>query len=154
MWKPDYSATPGGGGQIGKQAATGAASISDAKFYVMNTYYEVFKCLYNGENPSNTTGQNATEEPYTAGGNYDSATGLYTETTGAGYIWKYMYTIPTDDVLKFLSSDFMPIVLPANVSRTAVAGIAVPGAIDVALIENAGSGLPASQTLYTAIVGS
>jgi hypothetical protein len=64
-----------------------------------------------------------------------------------------MYTIPTDDVLKFLSSDFMPIVLPANVSRTAVAGIAVPGAIDVALIENAGSGLPASQTLYTAIVG-
>ena len=47
----------------------------------------------------------------------------------------------------------MPIVLPANVSRTAVAGIAVAGAIDVALIENAGSGLPASQTLYTAIVG-
>ena len=153
MWKPDYSATPGGGGQVGKQAATGAASISDAKFYVMNSYYEVFKCLYNGEDPSNTTGQNATEEPYTAGGNYDSATGLYTETTGAGYIWKYMYTIPTDDVLKFLSSDFMPIVLPANVSRTAVAGIAVAGAIDVALIENAGSGLPASQTLYTAIVG-
>ena len=64
-----------------------------------------------------------------------------------------MYTIPTDDVLKFLSSDFMPIVLPANVSRTAVAGIAVAGAIDVALVENAGSGLPASQTLYTAIVG-
>ena len=153
MWKPDYSATPGGGGQVGKQAATGAASISDAKFYVMNSYYEVFKCLYNGENPSNTTGQNATEEPYTAGGNYDSATGLYTETTGAGYIWKYMYTIPTDDVLKFLSSDFMPIVLPANVSRTAVAGIAVAGAIDVALIENAGSGLPASQTLYTGIKG-
>jgi len=153
MWKPDYSATPGGGGQVGKQTATGASSISDAKFYVMNSYYEVFKCLYNGEDPSNTTGQNATEEPYTAGGNYDSATGLYTETTGAGYIWKYMYTIPTDDVLKFLSSDFMPIVLPANVSRTAVAGIAVAGAIDVALVENAGSGLPASQTLYTAIVG-
>ena len=123
MWKPDYSATPGGGGQIGRQTATGATSIADAKFYVMNSYYEVFKCLYNGENPSNTTGQNATEEPYVAGGNYDSATGLYTETTGAGYIWKYMYTIPTDDVLKFLSSDFMPIVLPANVSRTAVAGI-------------------------------
>ena len=153
MFKPDYSATPGGGGQVGKQTATGASSISDAKFYVMNSYYEVFKCLYNGEDPSNTTGQNATEEPYTAGGNYDSATRLYTETTGAGYIWKYMYTIPTDDVLKFLSSDFMPIVLPANVSRTAVAGIAVAGAIDVALIENAGSGLPASQTLYTAIVG-
>ena len=62
MWKPDYSATPGGGGQIGKQTATGASSIADAKFYV-NSAYEVFKCLYNGEDPSNSTGQNATEEP-------------------------------------------------------------------------------------------
>ena len=153
MWKPDYSATPGGGGQIGKQSASGANSIADSKFYVMNSAYEVFKCLYNGEDPSNTTGQNATEEPTTAGGNYSNSTGLYTETTGAKYIWKYMYTIPTDDVLKFLSSDFMPIVLPANASRTAVTGAAVAGAVDVALIEDAGANLPASQTLYTAVQG-
>jgi len=153
MWKPDYSATPGGGGQIGKTAATGATSIADAKFYVMNSAYEVFKCLYNGENPSNASGQNATEEPITTGANYASATGLYTETTGAGYIWKYMYTIPTDDVLRFLSSDFMPIVLPANASRTAVTAAAVAGACDVVVIEDAGSGLPASQTLYTSIKG-
>ena len=64
-----------------------------------------------------------------------------------------MYTIPTDDVLKFLSSDFMPIVLPANTSRTGVVAQAVAGACDVALIEDAGSGLPASQTLYTSIKG-
>ena len=153
MWKPDYSATPGGGGQIGKTTATGQTSIADAKFYVMNSTYEVFKCLYNGENPANTTGQDATEEPSTGGTNYSTSTGLYTETTGAKYIWKYMYTIPTDDVLKFLSSDFMPIVLPANATRTAVTGAAVAGACDVALIENAGSGLPASQTLYTSIKG-
>ena len=153
MWKPDYAATPGGGGQIGKQTATGANTIADAKFYVMNSQYEVFKCLYNGEGPGNSTGQNATEEPTTAGGNYAAGTGLYTETTGAGYIWKYMYTIPTDDVLKFLSSDFMPIVLPANNSRTGVVAQAVAGACDVALIEDAGSGLPASQTLYTSIKG-
>ena len=153
MWKPDYSATPGGGGQIGKQNATGANTIADAKFYVMNSSYEVFKCLYNGEGPGNSTGQNATEEPTTAGSNYAAGTGLYTETTGAGYIWKYMYTIPTDDVLKFLSSDFLPIVLPANASRTAVVSAAVAGACDVALIEDAGSGLPASQTLYTSIKG-
>jgi hypothetical protein len=153
MWKPDYSATPGGGGQIGKQTATGASSIADAKFYVMNSAYEVFKCLYNGEDPSNSTGQNATEEPTVAGGNYDAATGLYTETTGAGYVWKYMYTLPTDDVLKFLSSDFMPIVLPTETSRVAVVSTATAGACDVALIEDAGSGLPASQTFFTSIKG-
>ena len=153
MWKPDYSATPGGGGQIGKQTATGQNTIADAKFYVMNSQYEVFKCLYNGEDPSNSTGQGATEEPTTAGGNYNSSTGLYTETTGAKYIWKYMYTISTDDVLKFLSSDFMPIVLPSNTSRHGVVAAAVDGAADVVVIEDAGSSLPASKTLYAGIKG-
>ena len=153
MWKPDYSATPGGGGQIGKQTATGQNSIADAKFYVMNSQYEVFKCLYNGEDPSNTTGQNATEEPTTSGPNYSNSTGLYTETTGAKYIWKYMYTISTDDVLKFLSSDFLPIVLPGNSSRQGVVAAAVDGACDVVLVEDAGSGLPANDTVYAAIEG-
>jgi hypothetical protein len=157
MWKPDYSDTPGGGGQIGKSTATGQTSIADAKFYVMNSSYEVFKCLYNGENPSNASGQNATEEPITTGVNYDPSTGLYTETTGAGYVWKYMYTIPTDDVLKFLSSDFMPIVLPSQPSRVGVEGIAVAGAIDAVLIEDSGDGLPASRgvgnELYVGIKG-
>ena len=153
MWKPDYSSTPGGGGQVGKQTATGQDSIADAKFYVMNSDYEVFKCLYNGEGPGNLTGQNATEEPSTSGANYNGATGIYTETSGAGYIWKYMYTMPTDDVLRFLSSDFMPIVLPTNNTRVAVAGLAVAGSLDVALIEDAGSNLPASQTLYTSVKG-
>ena len=153
MWKPDYSATPGSGGQIGKQTATGATNIADAKFYVMNSAYEVFKCLYNGEGPGNATGQNATVEPIIGGAGWDAATGLFTEQSGAGYIWKHMYTIPTDDVLKFLSSDFMPIVLPSNASRQSVEGLAVAGAVDVVLVEGAGSGLPASQTLYTGVKG-
>jgi len=153
MWKPDYSATPGSGGQIGKQTATGATNISDAKFYVMNSAYEVFKCLYNGEGPGNATGQNATVEPQVGGAGWDAATGIFTEQSGAGYIWKYMYTIPTDDVLKFLSSDFMPIVLPSNTSRQTVEGQAVAGSLDVVLVEDGGSLLPASQTLYAAVKG-
>ena len=153
MWKPDYSASPAGGGQIGKSTALGFDSIGDAKFYVMNTNYEVFKCLYNGENPSNPTGQNATEEPSVAGAGYNGATGIYTETSGAGYVWKYMYTLPTDDVLKFLSSDFMPVVLPTESTRVATEALAVAGSIDVALIEDAGSNLPPSQTLYADILG-
>lgn len=58
MWKPDYSTTPGSGGQIGKASATGATSIADAKYYLINSQYEVFKCLYNGQTPSNLNGQN------------------------------------------------------------------------------------------------
>ena len=151
MWKPDYSATPAGGGQIGKATATGATSIADAKFYVMNSNYEVFKCLYNGENPSNPAGQNATQEPLTTSGNYSN--GVFRESQGAGYVWKYMYTLPTDDVLRFLSSDFLPVVLPTNASRIATEAAAVDGAIDVVVVKDAGTGLPAAQTLYTAVRG-
>ena len=151
MWKPDYSATPAGGGQLGKLTATGQSAIADAKFYVMNSQYEVFKCLYNGQNPANPTGQNATEEPSTTSGNYSN--GIYTEAAATGYIWKYMFTLPTDDVLRFLSSDFMPVVLASNASRQATEAAAVAGQIDVVVVEDAGSNLPAAQTLYTAIRG-
>lgn len=150
MWKPDYSATPSGGGQIGKESATGATNISDAKFYVMNSSYEVFKCLYNGESTT-PGGANVVQEPSTTSGNYSN--GIFTESAGAGYVWKYMYTLPTDDVLRFLSSDFMPIVLPTNASRIATETAAVDGEIDVVVVKDAGSGLPATQTLYTAIRG-
>jgi hypothetical protein len=151
MYKPDYSGTPAAGGQLGKASATGQTSIADAKFYVMNSTYEVFKCLYNGESSANPSGQNATEEPSTTSGNY--ASGIYTEASGAGYIWKYMFTLPTDDVLRFLSSDFMPIVLSNNATRVATQNAAVAGAIDIAIVEDAGSNLPAAQTLFTAIRG-
>ena len=88
--------------------------LEKLKFYVMNSSYEVFKCLYNGENIANPSGQNATVEPATTAAGYDAGTGIFTEGSGAGYIWKYMFTLPTDDVLKFLSSDFMPITLPSE----------------------------------------
>ena len=155
MWKPDYSSTPGSGGLIGKASATGATSISDAKFYVINSNYEVFKCLYNGESPANPTGQNATNEPKTtpSAGQGTYSSGLFTEETGtAGYVWKYMYTIPTDDVLRFLSTDFMPVVAPSEPSRVAVEASAVDGAVHVVLVENAGASLP-NGTHYAPIIG-
>ncbi len=153
MWKPDYSATPGGGGQIGKSSATGATSISDAKFYVVNSSYEVFKCIYNGEKPSSPTGVNATYEPTTtpAPGQGTYADGIYQEPS-KDYIWKFMFTIPTDDVLRFLSTDFMPIVEKTNATRVATEAAAVDGAVHIALIEAFGANLP-NGTHYAPIVG-
>jgi hypothetical protein len=158
MYRPNYSPTPGGGGAIGVETALGSSSLSNSKFYVMNATYEVFKCLYNGESPANPTGQNATYEPKSqpsAGqGTFDAATGLYTEPSGtAGYIWKHMFTLPTADVLSFLSSDFMPIASSGDASRTAVEALAVAGSINVSVIRDAGVALPASSTLYTAVQG-
>jgi hypothetical protein len=152
MWKPDYSATPGGG-QIGKSSATGATSISDAKFYVINSNYEVFKCIYNGQTPDSPTGVNATYEPKTtpSSGQGSYSDGIYAEPSNT-YIWKYLFTIPTDDVLRFLSTDFMPIVEKTNPTRVATESAAVDGAVHVSLIEDAGTNLP-NGTHYAPIVG-
>ncbi|AMO43112.1 baseplate wedge protein [Cyanophage S-RIM32] len=165
MWKPDYSASTTG--QLGKQSTTGATSIGDAKFYVVNSNYEVFKCLYNGEFPGQVA-PNPVYEPKTtpsAGqGTYNAGTGIFTEgaditVDGGGYIWKYMYTIPTDDVLRFLSTNFMPInqgVTPYNATaeatRAATEALAVDGAIDVSLVEDRGTGLP-NGTHYAPVLG-
>ena len=153
MWKPNYSSTPAGGGQVGVTSATGATSIANAKFYIMNQRYEVFKCLYNGETPENPSGVNIVHEPKTtpsAGlGTYSN--GIFTAPDGT-YIWKYMFTIPTDDVLAFLSTDFMPIVASGEASRLATEASAVAGSIDIALIKNRGAGLP-NGTFYAPVVG-
>ena len=154
MWKPDYSATTNGF-QTGKLTATGASSLYEGKFYVMNSDYEVFKCLYNGESSAYPTGRDATYEPTTTpgAGQGTYSTGIYKEPANTGeYIWKYMYTVTTDDVLKFVSTDFIPIASKTNASRLATETAAVDGSIEVALVANAGGNLP-NGTLYGAIIG-
>ena len=158
MWRPDYSyaraaqVDPDGAGSL-----TAAESLSNAQYYVVNNNYEVFKCLYNGVSPTAVDGINASLEPKrtpgpTGEGTYDSATGIFTEypDVSNGYIWKYLYTIPTNDVLRFLSTDFMPIVEDATVTALAASQA---GAITAVVIRDVGSNLPASEVIYTEIKG-
>ena len=160
MWKPDYSyaklaaVDPDGNG-----SATAAQSISNARFYLANENYEVFKCLYNGQSVANPSGTNAALQPKinpgpTGEGTYDAATGIFTEypvVSSNGYVWKYMYTIPTNDVIRFLSTDFMPIVQNSTVQTLAASQ---SGSITAIILTNSGSNLPASATLYAAILGN
>jgi hypothetical protein len=143
MWRPDYTSQ--------KQTATGQTSLAstDAKYAVLNSSYQVFTCIYNGTSAANPNGVASTYVPTTSpvGGEGTYASGIYTEPSGA-YVWKYMYTIPTDDVIKFLSSDFMPVVLDSAVQTGAV-----DGAISAVILKDAGANLPTSATLYAAILG-
>ena len=137
IWRPDYS--------VKTPSATGATALKDAKYFCRNRHYEVFICLTNGD------GATVTYEPKTSAylqqgeGTYNSTTGVYTEPNGK-YSWKYLYTIPTDDVIRFLSTDFMPI---CTYNGPAV----VDGAISTVLIRDAGSGWPQSSTFYSPIRG-
>ena len=147
MYRPNYSPTPGGGGAIGVQTALGSSALSGSKYYVMNSNYEVFKCLYNGQTPANPTGINATYEPKTSptAGQGTYANGLFTE-SATGYIWKYMYTLSTADVIAFLSSDFLPM-------GTYAGPAAVDGAIHIAVIKDGGANMPTSGTVYVGVDG-
>jgi len=147
MYRPNYSPTPAGGGAIGVQTALGSSALSGSKYYVMNSNYEVFKCLYNGQTPANPTGINATYEPKTSptAGQGTYANGLFTE-SATGYIWKYMYTLSTADVIAFLSSDFLPM-------GTYAGPAAVDGAVHIAVIKDGGANMPTSGTVYVPVDG-
>ena len=148
MYRPDYSVTPAGGGALGVQTALGSSSLSGSKYYVMNSNYEVFKCIYNGTTPANPTGTNAQFEPKKtpSAGEGTYAGGIYSEGVANGYVWKYMYTLSTGEVIAFLSSDFMPI-------GTYDGPAAVAGAVHVALDGGNSAALPAGATFYVPIDG-
>jgi hypothetical protein len=144
MWRSDYSTL--------KTTATGASSLSLGKYALLNSVYEVFACVYNGTSVANPTGTNVNEEPITTSANYSG--GYYTQTDG-NYKWKYLYTISTTDVIKFLSSDFIPVSVDSTVSAAAV-----DGAIQAVVLRNIGNASTfvanrsiTSNPLYAAIIG-
>lgn len=144
MYKPDYSSAKLSG-------ATQKSSLYESKFYVMNSQYQVFKCLYNGQTPTDVNGVVSIEEPVkTAGGpdifieTTDPNTGRRPSDSKRPYIWRYMYTIPTSSVLKFVSTDFIPIITGGTTS--------VNGEVNVALITSAGTGYD-NGTYYQEVKG-
>jgi hypothetical protein len=101
-------------------AYSGATSLFLSNFYVMTDEYKVYKCLFNNNNSASTI------KP--------TSTSTVAVTLSDGYVWKYMYTIDTDKILKFLTPEFMPVVACSTVQAAAV-----DGAIDVIKITYAGN---------------
>lgn len=102
------------------------SELFSKQFYVAvdggATYY-IYKCLDNNLGAVSTVQPSSTSE---------SACNFIT--SGDGYTWKLMYTMPEATFEKFATDDYMPVVTSAN-----VAGNTVAGAIDVIKITNTGS---------------
>ena len=49
MYRHDYSPS--------KTASSGATKLYDSDFYVVNSQYQVYKCIYNGTSPSDPNGK-------------------------------------------------------------------------------------------------
>jgi len=81
--------------------------LYDCNYYVINSDFRVYICLYNGSSGSNVLGNTSKDEP-TFTDLEPSAAG----TSGDGYMWKYLFTVSPSDIIKFDSTEY--IVLPNN----------------------------------------
>jgi len=81
--------------------------LYDSNYYVMNNEYKVYICIQNGSSGINSTGNQSQFEP--------TFTDLEPSVAGTGedgYVWKYLFTVSSNDIVKFDSTEYIS--LPNN----------------------------------------
>ena len=141
MYRSDYSRT-------NTAKVSGATNLYSANYFVINTDYRVYECLHNGIDPENPNGRPSLDEP-----TFTDLEPRSAGTSGDGYIWKYLYTIKPSDIVKFESTDYIPV--PAewetNTTNAAVRDNAVDGSIKIVTVTDAGVGLGTANATYTRV---
>jgi hypothetical protein len=108
-----------------------ASTLLDSLFYVMNSAYDVYKCIDNDGDTASTT------EPTD-----NKSTSVFS--TADGYKWKYMYSLSASEQANFLSTDFM------HVSTESTDYSTTAGAIENAFVTAGGaSGTNGTYTSVT-----
>lgn len=115
---------------------------SNNKFYVITDDFNVYKCLYNNKGAVSIVKPTLTPiyEPFQ---------------TADKYIWKYMYSVSTQDQLKFTSSEFIPVKtlkVEDGSTQWRVQNNSVVGALHVCKITASGLGY-SSNDIYVQIIG-
>lgn len=142
MYRHDYSRT-------NTAKISGSTSLYSSSYYVLNSDYRVYVCLQNGTDPDNPSGRPSLDEP--------TFTDLEPRTAGSsgdGYIWKYLYTIKPSDIVKFESTDFIPVPQDWETSseNSDVRNNAVDGSIKIITITSRGDSVgPIGGTQFTQI---
>ncbi len=114
-------------------------------FFVMSSTFKVYKCI------SNNGGSVSTVEP--------STTSVAVFPTADHYKWKFMYEVQQADVVKFVTTDWIPVRAPAavatNPDQAAVETAAIDGSIEHINVVSGGtlykthSGATSSSTINT-----
>ena len=141
MYRNDYSRT-------NTAAVSGATNLYAATYFVLNTDYRVYECLQNGTDPDNPNGKPSLDEP-----TFTDLEPRSAGTSGDGYIWKYLYTIKPSDIVKFESTDYIPVPADWETSsdNAAVRDNAVDGSLKTVIINNAGVGIGTADAVYTKV---
>ena len=100
MYRHDYSVT-------NPSPVTNSTRLYDSSYYVINKNFDVYVCIDNGSSGISSTGNASQDEP------------LFTDLepsrageSGDGYIWKYLFTVPPSDIIKFDSTEYISV--PSN----------------------------------------
>jgi hypothetical protein len=141
MYRHDYS-------RSNTAKVSGATNLYSASYYIINSDYRVYICLQNGTDPDNLNGRPSLDEP-----TFTDLEPRSAGTSSDGYVWKYLYTIKPTDIIKFESTDFMPV--PANwetgTDNAEVRDNAIDGSIKIVTITNRGVGVGTANRTYTRV---
>lgn len=91
-------------GEVYSMYSTNMGPISSTPFYVMHEY-RVYKCIWNNYGAASIDPPTTTESM------------IYSAIDG--YIWSYMYTIDTASAQKFLTPEYMPVLVDTTVQEDA-----------------------------------
>ena len=123
-------------------------SLYSSNYFVLNSDFRVYICLKNGTSPEQPDGKPSLDEP-----TFTDLEPKTAGTSGDGYIWKYLYTIKPSELIKFDSTEFMPV--PSDWAtgseNAAVRDNAVDGGIKCVVIQNRGVGLGTANRTYTRV---
>ena len=123
-------------------------SLYSSNYFVLNSDFRVYICLKNGTSPEQPDGKPSLDEP-----TFTDLEPKAAGTSGDGYIWKYLYTIKPSELVKFDSTEYMPV--PSDWAtgseNSAVRDNAVDGGIKVVVIQNRGVGLGTANRTYTRV---
>jgi len=129
---------------------SGAYDIYDSNYYVMNSEYKVYICLFNNANPENSfRGGPSLDEP-----NFTDLEPREAGSSGDGYIWKYLYTIKPNQIIKFDSTNYIavPTDWETNSSYSSVRENAgTSGQLKIVTIRNRGVGIGTANVTYTRV---
>ncbi len=126
-----------------------AVTLYDANYYVLNSDYRVYICLQNGTSPDNPSGRPSLDEP-----TFTDLEPRSAGTSGDGYIWKYLYTISPSDIVKFDSTNYLPVPQDWETNTTDAAvrnNASSSGQLKIVTITSRGVGVGTANKVYTQV---
>jgi hypothetical protein len=141
MYRHDYS-------RSNTAKVSGATNLYSASYYILNSDYRVYICLENGTSPETPNGKPSLDEP-----TFTDLEPRSAGSSGDGYIWKYLYTIKPGELIKFDSTEFMPIPSDwdTNADVAPIRDNSVDGSIKIVTITNRGIGVGTANRTYTRV---